>query len=99
MNRIHAREALRIEQTAVNDLRNRAHSVIRTKEIAGTGLVSFRIRSSVFMLHKRIPDSGRHLHLVWSKRLQAKLESLTLALRIPDFERLLAISRHREWNF
>src|SRR5690348_6519218 len=50
------------------------------------------------MLHERIPDSGRHFHLVRSKRLKAKLESLALALRVPDLERLLPVARDSQWN-
>src|SRR5690348_3200627 len=98
MNRVHAREPLGIKQSAKDDLRNRSHAVVWTEEISGARFVGFGIDARIFMLHERIPDSGRHFHLVGSKRLQAKLESFALALRIPDFERLLSVTSNGERN-
>src|SRR5690242_6556520 len=92
MNGIHSCEAFGIEQSTVDNLGNRARGVVGTEQVASTGLVRLRIRSGVFMLHERIPDSGRNFHLVGLKRLKTVLESFALALRSPDFERLLAIS-------
>src|SRR5579884_31660 len=98
MNRVRASEAFRIEQSSIYDLGNGSRSIVRTEQIAGAGFVRLRIGSEVFMLHQRIPDSGRHFHLVGTQRLQTKLKSFSLTLRIPDFKRLLAVSSQSEWN-
>src|SRR5579859_5730314 len=98
MNRICARQPLRVEQAAEDDLGHRPRAVIRTEQVSSARLKRFRIEIAVLVLHEAVPDSGRNFQLIRAQRLQTQSDHLSLALRVPDLHRLLSVSGQRRRN-
>src|SRR5215469_13143359 len=98
MDRVHARQPLRIEQASKDDLCDRTSSVIRAEEVSRTRLKRLRIDVAIFVLHEIVPDSGRNLHLTRTQGFEAESKNLTLSLRIPDLDRFLPVSSERRRN-